>query len=75
MVRIPIKFEHEGKHYEGYFSEVTGMGHNTGSVWHLMVNKYYLGCLRLSNGKWFFDSNMMSEMADYFGEYITLWYG
>lgn len=68
MDDIPIKFEHKGKTYSGYLSPVRGMGST--QVWHLMVDRYYYGCLRYTD-RWVFDSETMPDMAEFFGDYIT----
>ena len=74
MKKIPIQFDYKGKHYEGYFSEISGAGANT---WHLMIGNYYIGQLIFSKQfGWAFHSNSgeMKCMAEYFGEQIMLWY-
>ena len=74
MKEIPIQFDYKGKHYEGHFSEVAGGGAHS---WHLMIDNYYKGQLILTeNYGWAFHNNKdeMKDMAEYFGEYITLWY-
>ena len=66
-----IIFTHLGKEYAGYFNPVFGSG---GNVWYLMVDNYYLGRLRLNDQGWFFDGKQFTELAEYFGEYLTAWY-
>lgn len=68
---MPIYFEHNGKRYSGYFSRVYGAaGEN---VWQLLLNNYFVGNLRLTDD-WVFEGNSMSELADFFGDYIMAWY-
>lgn len=73
--KVPIKFEHEGKLYQGSFDLVSGSGN--AYVWHLMIDKYYCGRLRIAND-WVFDPTPKTlsfvELTDYFGWYITAWY-
>jgi hypothetical protein len=75
MEKIPIKFDYKGKHYDGTFDLVHGAGGNT---WHLMINKYYCGRLRLTaDGEWFFDSaqgDEFKELTDYFAQYMVAWH-
>jgi hypothetical protein len=70
MERIPIIFEHKGLKYCGQLWQVHGAGQY---VWHLMTNGFFFGALLYCNG-WVFDSIKMSEMAGYFGDYVTAWY-
>ncbi len=73
---IPIEFDYEGKHYKGHF--LGGVGGGGGNIWHLMINNYYYGQLIFSqNYGWAFHNNkgLMKELSEYFGEYVTLWYG
>jgi hypothetical protein len=51
MKKIPIQFDYKGKHYEGYFSEIFGVGTNT---WHLMIDNFYKGQLLHTNNGWAF---------------------
>ena len=74
MKKIPIQFDYKGKHYEGRFSEVFGAAANS---WHLMIDNFYKGQLihSVNNGFTFHsNSGEMKDMAEYFGEQITLWY-
>jgi len=75
MVKIPITFEHEGTAYKGSLEEVFGAG---AKIWHLMIDKFYWGRLRLTDRGWVFDptakDESMAALADFFGEYVTLWY-
>jgi hypothetical protein len=71
MESVPITFTHKGKLYSGYFHAVQGAG--SSQVWHLMINDYYYGRLRYTD-KWVFDSQIMPEMAEEFGSYITGWF-
>lgn len=73
MTQIPVEFDYQGKHYKGHLTEV----HGAGKVWHLIINNYYFGQLVLSeNYGWAFHSNkgIMEDLAEYFGEIVTLWY-
>ncbi|HTE25413.1 hypothetical protein [Flavitalea sp.] len=69
--RIPIDFEYKGKDYHGEFMPVQGSGNP--SAFQLIINNYYIGNLRYSDG-WVFDGHEMNEMAEEFGAYITAWY-
>ena len=69
---IPITFEHKGKTYTGELSPVAGMGHP--SVWHLLIDKRYIGCLMHTKRGWVFHSEIMPEIAEFLGEYVTAWY-
>lgn len=71
MEAIPISFDYNGRQYNGCFSEVHGAGSN---VWHLMIDKYYYGRLMIIEIGWAFHGNTMQDMAEHFGEYITLWH-
>lgn len=78
MERIPVNFEQLGKIYSGYFKKVAGAGQE--GVWYLMDDKnFYLGRLRQYQDQWVFDDskpvNKLNELAEYFGEVITAWYG
>lgn len=46
MERILIEFEWEGTVFRGCFQAVYGAG---ASVWHLMINNYYYGRLRIAD--------------------------
>jgi hypothetical protein len=73
---IPITFQFRGKTFSGHLLPVMGAG--ASSVWHLVINKFFYGRLRLTDGKWFFDTNKrsegMEELADEFGNYVILWH-
>lgn len=69
MEKIPIAFDFKGKTYRATFEAVHGSGGNT---WHIMINKYYRGRLRLNDNGWFVDGEF-KEMADYFGQYVIAW--
>ncbi len=73
MDHIPISFDYKGKHYSGSLDEVSGVA---AKVWYLMIDKYYYGRLMFID-KWAFhgDKNEMEDIADFFGEYVMLWYG
>jgi hypothetical protein len=66
--KIPITFEHEGNKYSGSLDPICGAGGNT---WHLMIDKFYYGRLRLNDRGWFFDGEKFKDLANYFGEYVT----
>jgi hypothetical protein len=53
---------------------VAGAG---GGVWHLMVNGYYWGRLRLISDRWFFDESKynVGHLVDHFAATVTAWYG
>ena len=72
MQKIPVSFDYKGKHYNGTLDEVNGGGAN---MWHLTINKYHYGSLMYTD-KWVFHSNKneMKELAELFGEQVTLWY-
>jgi hypothetical protein len=70
-MNIPITFTYRGKEYCGEPGQVQGTG--TSAVYHLMINKYYQGCLRISlhNNRWVFDGKF-SDMAEAFGAFLGL---
>lgn len=76
MQKIPIAFTHESKEYTGTFDEVQGAGAKT---WHLTIESYYSGRLRHTETGWVFDptpkTQSMAELAEFFGEHVTMWYG
>lgn len=76
MRRIPITFEHKGKIFKGYFSEVTGMGAT--SAWHLYDNEnYYKGQLTINaKREWVFADQKMelAYLSDYFRDVVLAWY-
>ena len=76
MNKIPILFDHEGQAFKGSFDEVQGSG--TSKTWHLMINNFYLGKLRLIDSGWVFDptpqNESMAELANFFGDHVTDWY-
>ena len=67
MDKIPVTFQHDGRQYRGSLDPVFGAGGNT---WHLMVDRYYWGCLRLVDNKWYFDENKerVGHLVDYFSD-------
>lgn len=75
MADIPVSFDYKGKHYSGFLSEVTGGG---GSVWHLMINRFYWGQLHYypSRDEFRFTSQTreFEDISDFFGEVIIAWY-
>jgi len=79
MENVAITFEHLGKIYQGHFTRVAGAGEST--VYHLMDNKnFYLGRLRLSTflKEWCFDESRpkdkLSQLGNFFGDYLTAWF-
>lgn len=68
---IPVSFDFNGTHYDGHLSQVHGVGTH---YYHLMIDNYYYGQLRLVRDEWVFDTNAGSKgwevLADYFGEVI-----
>ncbi len=65
---------HDGKQIKGTLDEVMGAGGNT---WHLMVDKYYWGRLRMVNDQWFFDENKpaVGHLVDHFAVVVIAWHG
>jgi hypothetical protein len=77
MKEAPISFEHKGKHYSGFFSQVQGSANSL--VFYLNIDGYYSGRLRCSefDNSWKFDSTPkhdFSELADFFEYFIFAWY-
>ena len=77
MDQIPISFECDGKKYSCQLTEVRGAAEE---MWHLMDDRsFYLGRLRQVNDKWVFDATPKTQeltaKAEYFGDYLTAWYG
>ena len=66
-----VIFTYKGKQYEGEFLRVQGGG-DTG-IYHLMIDKYYRGCLRLSafNNQWVFDGEF-ADLADGYGTFLQM---
>lgn len=73
---IPVSFEHKGKVFKGYFSEVKGAGGP--KAWHLYDNQnFYRGQLTInaSNEFVFTDQKMeLAYLSDYFLDVILSWY-
>lgn len=72
--QIPISFDYDGKHYDGYFIPVHGA---SGKLWHLMVGGYFYGQLFHTDlFGWQFSNNqkLFNELTDYFADVITAWY-
>ena len=67
MQKVGIRFRFRGIAYEGTLEPVMGSGST--SNYHLMVNNYYWGRLRMANDKWVFDptpkSQGMEVLADW----------
>ncbi len=71
-MKIPIKFEYEGKPYQGVFSMVTGSG-ATG-LYHLMIGDFYYGQLFHSEHfgwQWGSNKGFFKGQAEYFGSYVS----
>ena len=76
MENIPVSFEWEGKNYRGVLTAVNGAGVQ---VYHLMIDKFYNGRLRLTDRYgWQFDptpkTESFKELRDFFGDVVTAWY-
>lgn len=75
---IPVTFTYKGKQYHGEFSRVAGSGSN--AMFHLTVDRYFWGRLRLSefDNKWYFDAppkmEELEQLANEFGDLIVAWY-
>lgn len=73
---IPVTFDHKGKTFNGYFSEVTGAG--TASAWQLYDNEnYYHGQLIINaRNEWVFTDQKMelAYLSDYFRDVVLAWY-
>lgn len=52
-MQIPVEFDYEGKKYKGVLVSVSGAAT---SLFHLMVNKYYIGQLFKIEDGWRFSS-------------------
>ena len=69
---VPICFDYKGKNYKGYFIAVSGSGAN---VWHLMIDNYYRGNLQYTEKSgWQYYGNSFGDMAEFFADYIILWF-
>lgn len=75
---IPISFTCRGIAYKGELAEVSGMG---GTTWHLMIDRYYWGSVRLLESRGFVfhgnppaDAAGFNEMLEYFEQVIVAWY-
>ena len=68
---VTITFTFNGREYKGELSQVQGAG-DTG-VYHLMIDHYYKGRLRLSayDNRWVFDGEF-GELAEGFGLFLRL---
>jgi hypothetical protein len=66
-----IIFTYHGKEYSGDFGLVQGAGDN--SVYHLIIDKYYKGRLRVSafDNRWGFDGEF-PELAEAYGSFMEL---
>jgi hypothetical protein len=73
-IKIPIQFDHAGKHYIGHFTAPHGAG---GKVWFLTIDRFHRGQLmHTENFGWQFynKDGTMKELTDYFAEVVTAWY-
>jgi hypothetical protein len=66
-----VTFSHNGKWYTGELSQVQGAG--SSAVYHLMIDKYYKGCLRVSafDNRWVFDGEF-ADLAEGFGMWLHI---
>ena len=77
---IPIRFEHQGQGYEGYFSPQES---TTGYIFQAIFRRvgsqhnYYCGMLIFYRAEqsWVFHANTpsMKNLADWFGQQIIAW--
>lgn len=58
-----------GTTIRGLLHPVSGAG--CPRVWHLFVNNYFRGVLRMIDGKWVFHGDMYSELAEFFGSRVA----
>lgn len=74
---IPITFTSEGNTHTGTFNKIAGAGST--AVFHLMIDNYYCGRLRMAGDNWFFDPTPKTEpfktLAEEFGNYVVAWVG
>jgi len=71
---IPIRFEYQGKVYEGEFSQVSGSGSN--SMLRLNIGGFHQGQLWYSEHwgwQWASNKDHFKGLAEYFGSYVTAW--
>jgi hypothetical protein len=68
---VTITFTFKGKEYTGELSQVQGAG--SSAMYHLMIDNYYQGCLRISlfDNRWVFDGEF-ADLAEGFGELLHL---
>ena len=71
LERVPIEFEFGGNSYIGELSQVRGAGST--AVYHLMIDQFYRGRLRLSafDNSWVFDGEF-ADMAEAFGVWLSV---
>lgn len=71
MTSIPITFRYQGSEYSGELSQVQGAGST--SVYHLLIDIYYKGRLRISafNNHWIFGGEF-ADLAEGFGGWTEL---
>lgn len=90
MTSIPVSFDYKNKHYSGFLVQITGNATKGGHAYHLYINNYYRGSLRLaaqSQGgvpidpanvqyDWRFTSQTgeFEELTDYFVDVLIAWY-
>jgi hypothetical protein len=67
MEKIPVEFNHQGNIVKGFLQAVCGAG---ASVWHLMVDGFYYGRLRIANDRWVLDTNKRSTGMEMLSEYL-----
>lgn len=67
---IPVQFKHNDKQHFGLFSQVQGGGGT--AVYHLIIDRYYRGRLRLSayDNKWVFDGES-TDKAEWFSKHVA----
>jgi len=70
MESVHIIFTSKGREYTGELNNVQGAGDNR--VYHLLINRYYMGRLRMSaNNSWIFDGEF-ADLAEAFGTWLQL---
>ena len=81
LTQIPIEFDYQGKHYKGFFGEVSGAGSFQSRHWHLSLYRagkiYYYGQMNYFEESGFRFTSQTGEFEDlneFFGQHIMLWY-
>jgi hypothetical protein len=73
MKEVQIRFRYKGVEYTGELSSVMGAASTT--VYHLSVNKFFWGRLRMANDKWVFDptpkTSGMEALAEWMGSKVS----